>query len=1599
LKLGRSVKFSLFFILTVALIPASFLHVSDDGVSEYGYPTVAFGALEVVGQVVHRGESFEDIYVGDGKIERTFGKTKFLLDSDGNYKAYLTSQNATHINLDSNVTPLSHNKSDGTRTIYEKGTLIKDGPDVFIAKEYWNLIAKSGAKPWSLYDGLLDLDHDYTTQPSNDGKELTNNRYHDKAQFIETLTLNDDGSLSKPYLQIINNGPAVAEVPEETTWNGTHNVVTVEYVAPVAKGFENIKVAFANVWETVWFKSLNYNGTQITGANVANFFPIGQQVIISKADLGNQKEIIFESKGGSTFLYDITLGETDFEYLAVTRNANNSADVVWIFGKPVNLELGQTIDLDPVQGFTTSSTGRTVTGNNVTADCADVTSWSSDTAGTPKMQRPNTSGSDNCQVVYIDFDLSGGIPAGTVVDSALIDYQITSNAGTPPDCEWRQVTTAPPTGDNTFYTEYFAGTVVATDDSGCNTTGDDKTIAMNSAGLTSIQTILDASGDFYVGVFFKDSVRDGTQRDVTMANNDATLKVTYVTPKAPDSTIMQSTSTNATGAIFNWFAPTNLDTTAQPAINGYQIGNHSQAIVNTPLPAHNGTAETSLNSTYFGAISTATADIIQLNDFDSIATTPSTFDTTGLVTYLQCEELVGGTTIENVSPSGDSAGTSGDGVITNDVSIGTGIVGSGSCVLDGTNDKITIGDTLSTFDEPLSSTAQFTVSWWMKPDNVANNDVVLDQANTSSSNKGLMLKGEVGNKFTYQAYESGTALYISGVPTNAIDNGVWQLYTLTYDYSLGSANWIWYENGVELETDNKSNDGTDTTPSGQLTFGEAYAGNDGDYHGEMDEFMWFDRTLSASEVSDLYNGGAGLDLTGTANLISDYSGSGSDSGNQNNLIIHSGSDGLLAEYEPTVNLTNQHVGATVIPKRAMVLYTGSALIGLEVDRLDLYMQMTSALASCTVEAEVYDSDGSTQLLSFGTMSTSDISTDYTWYTFENTGSSLTLSDGDYITFDSNGCGTWADPVVRLYGTTNDDYDGALTQQRYHNNSVWVDQFLYEFAFKLYNNGITVSSELNDSLIHTNYNSSLELTGGTNLNGTAYIEGTDESELSVLVESLNSTSTTDVHILLAQDSTVGETLHQTTCESSAVRVNNVEIHNATYPTQLCTASLYPSQAITISDDGTDICTWINGTKIGCDASTDSFGTVSGAFHNSDISLAGVQTVRYGEIYIASGADVYDEDRIKNWGKRNEAIDIYVTNSTNTALSHEILLSPNTKWCEAVRPGSSVGFNGTWSNLLCAKIPLPPPNDVAGVASSDTQVQVTWTAPDNGTAVGYQILGKVSSADNYDVLVNDTGVVLSATVASLTASTIYNMTMNAWGTFAEIGEQSGNSTSFLVTTDATAGGDSPGGTGSSSGGTQSSGGDDTTDDSTLSIVSLFTDVNLIRFDSINDYTFDLEWTTGNDLEIIDIIPDLTNAPGWDLVPQEFGPGIFLIGTEGATAENPSKGKIKYTVASPKKECESATTTPGCVNPGLFTIPVQVVALDGTTEIRKTVELKFDLTGEFEFGLIVIGIVGAIVLTSGIAHTIHKRGKHSSSGGKSTGKKKAVKHAINHKSARKG
>jgi hypothetical protein len=239
------------------------------------------------------------------------------------------------------------------------------------------------------------------------------------------------------------------------------------------------------------------------------------------------------------------------------------------------------------------------------------------------------------------------------------------------------------------------------------------------------------------------------------------------------------------------------------------------------------------------------------------------------------------------------------------------------------------------------------------------------------------------------------------------------------------------------------------------------------------------------------------------------------------------------------------------------------------------------------------------------------------------------------------------------------------------------------------------------------------------------------------------------------------------------------------------------------------------------------------------------------------------------------------------------------------------------------------------------------------------------------------------------------VSAWNSVGE----STQSNIMCGTSDSEASTPAPGGGGSpqsGSSGTQTT--SDVTDpvDSALSIVSLFSDTKLVRFNAINDFTFDYEWDTANDLEILEIIVDLTNAPGFDLVPQEVGEGTFLKGTDGATADNPSKGKIKYTVASPFKQCEVGKVIPDCQDADFYTIPITVVALDGTTEIRKDLQLQFELVGDLEFGLIVIGLVGLIVIASGAIHGVRKylKGRHHSSGGK----KKAVSNAVNHKPSKK-
>lgn len=233
-------------------------------------------------------------------------------------------------------------------------------------------------------------------------------------------------------------------------------------------------------------------------------------------------------------------------------------------------------------------------------------------------------------------------------------------------------------------------------------------------------------------------------------------------------------------------------------------------------------------------------------------------DDTGLLAYYTFEEASG--TIENKSQSGDSVGTAGDGTVTGATYGATGILGD--CLsYDGTNDKCTFGSTLSTFNNFQSSTAKFTIIMWLKPTSTANNDIILDQSNFTSANKGASMRFEgTSGAMLFSVFNTNNTICSTGLTTLTAGAGSWHMIAVTYDYSLGSANLKFSVDDSTRETDDTINAGTDSNPSGNLTIGEAYAGNDNPYDGLIDEFSIWNRVLTDAEITTLYNSGSGFSI-------------------------------------------------------------------------------------------------------------------------------------------------------------------------------------------------------------------------------------------------------------------------------------------------------------------------------------------------------------------------------------------------------------------------------------------------------------------------------------------------------------------------------------------------------------------------------------------------------------------------------------------------------------------------------------------------------------------------------------------------------------------
>jgi hypothetical protein len=158
-----------------------------------------------------------------------------------------------------------------------------------------------------------------------------------------------------------------------------------------------------------------------------------------------------------------------------------------------------------------------------------------------------------------------------------------------------------------------------------------------------------------------------------------------------------------------------------------------------------------------------------------------------------------------------------------------------------------------------SLSTALTFSMWLKPTSVTTRQGVFAKTDgVSNATTSWVQELTAGSKMSLNISNGSTS--VSGLSTTSLTANAWNFVTVTYD----GANIIWYLNG--------SSDGTTacTLTINNITqatiLGQFGSYNLLPYGGAIDEFGVWNRAISGSEVTQLYNGGAGLTYPFVSNL-------------------------------------------------------------------------------------------------------------------------------------------------------------------------------------------------------------------------------------------------------------------------------------------------------------------------------------------------------------------------------------------------------------------------------------------------------------------------------------------------------------------------------------------------------------------------------------------------------------------------------------------------------------------------------------------------------------------------------------------------------------
>ena len=240
-----------------------------------------------------------------------------------------------------------------------------------------------------------------------------------------------------------------------------------------------------------------------------------------------------------------------------------------------------------------------------------------------------------------------------------------------------------------------------------------------------------------------------------------------------------------------------------------------------------------------------TADVAAISDTD-------------LKAYWKFNEASGD--IINVSSSAADLGSGADLQVTGaDYDTGSPPTGFKSMNFNGSSDKAIAGTSLSQWNFMHSTTAQWTAVFWMKADSVTATQQIFG-TNRLTSAKGFGLLSNTNGSFSLLGFGGGTQWYGGNSSASYVpDTTTWHMYTVTLDLTTS--------NGLNYTRDGANAHNVTNTSSGAINNGDSgeqmTIGVKPDYgeeylDGQITEVSIWNRILTSSEITELYNSGAGL---------------------------------------------------------------------------------------------------------------------------------------------------------------------------------------------------------------------------------------------------------------------------------------------------------------------------------------------------------------------------------------------------------------------------------------------------------------------------------------------------------------------------------------------------------------------------------------------------------------------------------------------------------------------------------------------------------------------------------------------------------------------